>query len=62
MVKVWTAIQHSFGLVGALGVFVLVSAYSTDPNSGMVTFGLVMILGGIIGFVGARAAARRNQH
>jgi len=61
MVKIWTAIQHSLGLVAGLGVFVLVSAYSTDPHSGMVSVGWVMIVAGLIGFLGARAAARRFQ-
>ena len=59
--KIWTAIQHSLGLVAGLGVFVLVSAYTTDPNSSMVSIGVIMIVAGLVGFFGARAAARRFQ-
>ena len=59
--KIWTAIQHSLGLVAGLGLFILISAYSTDPNSGAVSIGLVMIIVGGIGFFGARFAARKYQ-
>lgn len=49
--KVWTAVRHSSALVGVLGLFVAGSAYSTDPNSGMVLAGLVITGIGIVGFL-----------
>ena len=59
--KVWTAIQHSSGLVGALGLFVAISAYSTDPDSGVVFLGLIVAFVGLIGFMVGRTAGRRHH-
>ena len=49
--KVWTAVRHSSALVALLGLFVAGSAYSTDPNSGVVSVGLMITVVGIIGFL-----------
>ncbi len=59
--KVWTAIQHSSGLVGALGLFVAISAYSTDPDSGVVFIGLIVAFVGLIGFIVGWTARRRHH-
>ncbi len=54
--KVWTAIQHSSGLVGALGLFAAISVYSTDPDSGVVFLGLIVAFVGLIEFIVGRTA------
>jgi protein-S-isoprenylcysteine O-methyltransferase Ste14 len=59
--KVWTAIQHSSGLVAALGLFVAISAYSTDPDSGVVFLGLIVAFVGLIGFIVGWTAGRRHR-
>jgi hypothetical protein len=57
--KVWTAIQHGSGLVAGLGVFVAISAFSTDPDSGIVLIGVIMAFVGLIGVIIGRTAGRR---
>ena len=59
--KVWTAIQHSSGLVAGLGLFVAVSAFATDPDSGLVLIGVIMTFVGLIGFIVGRTARRRHH-
>lgn len=56
---IWTAIQHSSGLVAALGLFVALSAYSSDPGSGIVLLGLGIAVAGVAGFLAGRAAKLR---
>ena len=55
---VWTAIQHSSGLIAVLGLFLSVSAYSSQPDSSLVRAGVVMIVIGLLGFFVGRAARR----
>lgn len=57
--KILTALGHSCGVVAFLGLFIALSSYSTDPDSTMVTVGLIMVVAGIVGFVVARVMARR---
>ncbi len=52
--KFLTALGHSCGLAAFLGIFISASAYSSDPNSGMVRFGIILTVAGVIGFVLAR--------
>ena len=59
--KVWTAVQHSSGLIAGLGLFVAISAYSTDPDSGVVLVGVIMAFVGLIGFIVGRTAGRRHR-
>jgi hypothetical protein len=53
--KVWTVIQ----LVAGLGVFVAISAFSTDPDSGIVLIGVIMAFVGLIGVIVGRTVGRR---
>lgn len=52
--KILTALGHSCALAAFLGIFISASAYSTDPNSGMVRFGIILTVAGVIGFILAR--------
>lgn len=58
--KVWTAIRHSFALIAFLGLFVAISAYASDPSSGVITVGWIMTGVGILGFVVGLLASRRD--
>jgi len=60
--KVWTAMQHSSGLVAALGLFVAISAYSTDPDSGGVFIGLIVTFVGLIGFIVGWTVRKRHHN
>ena len=60
-VKIFTAIQHSSGLVAVLGLFLAASAYNTGRNPAMVSVGLVMIGLGLIGFLVGWAVSRRSR-
>ena len=57
--KIWTGIQHSFGLITVLGLFVTISSYSTDPDSGVVLIGLIVTIFGLIGFIVGLIEVRR---
>jgi len=59
--KVLIAIGHSCGLAAAIGLFIAISAYSSDPSSGMVTGGLIVTVVGVVGFLAARIAASRRS-
>ncbi len=59
--KIFTAVQHSCGLVAFLGLFLAISAYNAGRNSGMVSVGLIMLGLGAIGFLAGWAASRRNR-
>ena len=59
--KILIAIGHSCGLAAAIGLFIAISAYSSDPSSGMVTGGLIVTVVGVVGFLVARIAARRRS-
>lgn len=58
--KLLTAVGHTCGLAAFLGVFIFASAYSSDPNSGMVAAGIILAVVGAVGFVGARWIASRR--
>ena len=59
--KIWTAIQHSSGLVAALGLFIAISAYSSDSGSSTISVGLIITGAGLIGFIAGRTAAKRHE-
>ncbi|MFQ5683328.1 MAG: hypothetical protein ACE5HC_08665 [Candidatus Binatia bacterium] len=58
--KIFTAISHSSGLAAVLGLFITASAYSTDPQSRMVSIGLIIAAGGAILFLATKLVARRR--
>ena len=58
--KLLTAIGHTFGLAAFLGVFIFASAYSSDPNSGMVTAGVILTVAGVVGFAAAHWMGSRR--
>lgn len=58
--KILTALGHSCGLAAFLGIFISASAYSTDPNSGMVRLGIILTVVGVIGFILARWIGRNR--
>ncbi len=60
--KVWTAIQHSSGLVAGLGLLLAVSSFATDPDSGLVLIGVIMAFVGLIGVIVGWTARRRYRN
>lgn len=59
--KVWTAIRHGSALVVFLGLFVAISAYATDPKSGMITVGWIIAGVGVVGFLAGYLASRGKR-
>jgi len=59
-VKIWTALQHSSGLLAALGLFFAISAYSNDSGSRPVAIGLLIAVLGLVGFFAGRILAKRS--
>lgn len=59
--KVWTAIRHGFALVVFLGLFIVISAYATDPESGMINVGWIITGVGMVGFLAGYLASRGKR-
>jgi len=59
-VKIWTALQHSSGLLAALGLFFAITAYSSDSGSRSISIGLIIAGLGLVGFIAGRILAKRH--
>jgi len=57
--KIWTALQHSSGLLAALGLFFAISAYSNESGPRPVSIGLIIAGLGLVGFIAGRILANR---
>lgn len=59
--KFLTAIGHSCGLAALLGIFISASAFSSDPNSGMLRVGIMVTLVGVAGFIAAQWVGKKRR-
>ena len=58
--KIWIALQHSSGLLAAVGLFFAVTAFTSDTGSQTVYIGLMVAALGLVGFVVGRYLAKRH--
>ena len=59
--SVWRVDLRHIAASTVQGLFIAISAYSSDPSSGMVAGGLIVTVVGVVGFLVARIAARRRS-